>query len=258
MFSLKADNIYDVAKPLHFCSRMFGLTSFVVTREKGKLKLSVNALSIFCLLLSIMWSWMFFAMSYSIQEELTKYKKVWASEIFQKGIYGVTFGFILIFNLTSCWTVLSQRHFAKLLNLIVELDEELLMIKHPLNLVHHKRIVLIPLVAIKLFTIFIFLSIATHQKANNYSFTYLAICYSTVMHLQLNIIIIFHFLFWMWAVKLRYQKLNIYLNDKSFNENSNLVNEKLNIAAMLHDKLVDISELINRCYGVPVRCSLFI
>lgn len=59
----------------------------------------------------------------------------------------------------------------------------------------------------------------------------------------------------MMAVKRRYQKINWFLKHKFwslFSANVDGGNEALNAVASLHDKLVDVSESLNLCYGFPV------
>lgn len=58
------------------------------------------------------------------------------------------------------------------------------------------------------------------------------------MYIELVVFMALQFVLSMWAVKTRYQKINLYLHDNvltSINENVNEGDEKLNKAALLHD-----------------------
>lgn len=62
--------------------------------------------------------------------------------------------------------------------------------------------------------------------------------------------------FWTWAVKLRYHKINVHLRDNFLTTvNKNWSNQNLNRIAILHNKLVDVSELVNRWYEKSVSDS---
>lgn len=72
---------------------------------------------------------------------------------------------------------------------------------------------------------------------------------------ETNVLFVFQFTFWIWALKLRNHKINVHLRDNFSHVNGNRSSENLNRIAILHDKLVDVSELINRCYGMLVSVS---
>lgn len=75
------------------------------------------------------------------------------------------------------------------------------------------------------------------------------------MLMEQSVFLNFQFIFVMLAVKLRYKLINSFLEEKFLTLPIKDVkdgNQKLNAAALIHDKLVDITNIINRCYGVPV------
>lgn len=90
------------------------------------------------------------------------------------------------------------------------------------------------------------------------SHTYIVCSFLIIFYAEAKVLVIFHMMFWIWALKLRYKKVNSYLSGKFLGDNEDAIQEaeRLKIAATLHDRLVDACGIINRCYGVPVRFCL--
>lgn len=258
MFSLRADNIYDVVKPLHLCSTIFGLTSFTVSDSSGKfLAVSTGFWNIFCIIFSSIWSLMTLGMFFSHHEDISaQTSDYWSSKISARGFICIFVGFIFIFNLVNWWTFCNRKQFARLLSTVTEWDNDFEVMKHrhPSNYVQHKRIVLIFIALLTLLAIHSIVSTIYFNCTHNLDMIHMICSLASVILLQFINFVIFHFIFWVWAVKLRYQKINMYLDEALPNEEPN---KKLNIAATLHDQLVDITELINQCYGVPVRLCIY-
>lgn len=253
MFSFKAENLYEVVKPLHLYSRMFGLTSFSVGVSKHKIDVSLNLLSVFCVLYPTIWSLSTIGLFFLVKDEAAQLEGYWVSNIFEIGIYCFSFGFTLTMNLDNWWSFFSRKQFSDLLNVFKEVDEELSRNKSSINYVQHKKIVLIVIIGVNALALLMISSTALYIWSCKLSFTYFVWVFSLTIFVIQNIFVIFHFLFWIWAVKIRYQKINFFLNE-NFLKNEVINGEnKLNVAAVLHDKLVDTSELINQCYGVPVN-----
>lgn len=255
MFSLKANNIYDTAKPLHFCSRMFGLTAFSVRLENHNqlMKASVSLWDICSVVLSTVCSLIFHAMFISIQQEIVASQEIWISEIFITGMVFVTFNYAIISVISIWWTVFLRKSFSELLNTVLEVDLSLQRIKHPLNFSEHKKKVLIFILMIKVLTAGIICAMISYMRSD-LSLTYIICSFLIIFYGEINILIIFHFMFWIWALKLRYKQINLYLSAKYLNDNEDASQEveRLNTAAIIHDRLVDACGIINRCYGVPV------
>lgn len=253
MFSLKADNIYDVAKPFHQCSRLFGLTSFSVKYEDQSLKASTDIRSVLSILFMIVWSLIFIALFLTIPQDDLNIYKVWISEISQIGINFSTFGLTISTNLAILWTFFARDYFSKLLNLIVLVDENLTKIKHPLNFKLHKKIIWIFVTIIALLAVtFIsssFFVIDPIKISSLVCMNFLTVC------TLINVLVILHFTFWIWAIKIRFEKVNFYLEEYLFNITEGI--EKLKTSAKYHAMLVDSSDLINQCYGVPVDIFFF-
>lgn len=67
------------------------------------------------------------------------------------------------------------------------------------------------------------------------------------------------FIFLMWAIRIRYQHINnilqkVYVQNRSNLEkfSPKLTIESIKKLSILHDKLIDISDMTSFCYGVPV------
>lgn len=258
MLSLKADDIYDVAKPLHICSQLIGITSFNITRQSENFVDSVTWRNILCIAASTVWSAtvaLIFIFNMNMMWEI---KALSLSAIFVNSMFCVLLAFLTITILSNWWIFTTRKYFARTLNLLMQVDEELERMKVPINLRKHKKIVVIFIVFAMtgatmslLFTKFIGIDLYFYKIDCVFLMT-MFICMET------NLFFVYHFTFFMWAVKLRYQNINFFLKENFFTSPNEDVKDrigKLNAAALLHDKLVDVSECINRCYGVPVRTN---
>lgn len=256
MFLLKADNIYDVIKPLHYFSQTTGLTSFSIQRRNGSFVGFLRWFNVLFITLSTIWIIfvMFFFMS--DQAKMWKINRAYISEVFQNSMFCVLLAFLTTSILFNWWTFGAKHHFSRALNLLCEVDEKLLELKVPVGLRKHKIVILIFSIVVKSFTT---ASLYATREIGNHSEMYkvnIMLLISMYLCVEMAIFAIYHYTFWMWAVKIRYQKINLCLEEnflKSSDHDMKEGNEILRKAAVLHDKLVDVSECINRCYGVPVR-----
>lgn len=259
MKSIKALDIYDVAKPFHVCSKLLGLTAFTVRRYKGGYLTTVTICNIFSLILSTilncaMLEKLCSSYEYKFVEKQNKYI---GSNILYNAMFFVSFGFMVISMLTNWWTMFQRKVFAKLLTLLSEVDDELKEMEVKVNLKKHRKVMLsfIFIVKMFLFTGLIMNVLSerkdkVHYKHEHGILFYFALAYFS----ELIFFDFYHFSFWIWAIKVRYNRINCYL-DKKFlrNVTDEVVGKKCLIqASTLHNKLVDASELINRCYAVPV------
>ena len=248
MFSIKADNIYDVAQPLHQCSRLFGLTSFSVKYEDQRLKASTDIWSVFSILFTIPWSLICISLYYLMPIDDLNVHNIWISETSEVGMTFLFCGILISTNLAIWWTFMARNHFSKLLNLMLKLDDDLSKIKSPLNFGKHKKIIWVFVTIINLNVVTSIGSAFLMGHPMNFSYFVCMILF-TVCTLM-NIILIIHFTFWIWAIKIRYEKVNHYLEEHFSNITEGI--EKLNASANFHATLVDSSDLINKCYGLPV------
>jgi 7tm Chemosensory receptor len=256
MFLLEAHNIYDVIEPLHFCSKIIGLTSFTILQKRKNYEASTTLFNWFCNFILITWLVslvvILLASIEVFNEENREYVK---SEILQKALITVTFAFFATSIISCGWIFAHRQHFALIIGLLADIDEELSILQVPVDLRKHKKVVLIFLFIFKvLIALGATMSIFIDKNSANAShheniFTWLSTC----LCLELSIFLFLHFTFWMWAVKARYEKINLFLQRNFLNFDDVIKGkERLTKVAEIHEKLVDISEIINRSYGVPV------
>lgn len=264
MISLQTNNIYDVGKPLHVCSQIIGLTAFSIERVQGAFVVSLSWYNIVCIVLSTTLSTSYAFWYIVNQHKFIKLSVIDISAAFENGSMCVSLGFLIFLLCLNIWFVLMRRNFCNILNLLVDVDEELKTLKVPLNFRYHKKIVLLFLCSIKVMTFVQIAAAFAAIESFNLGFTGqsfltdLLIFLAMFVTIETSILLMQQFTFWMWAVKLRYKKINLFLK-KAFlvtsNNNPKDGNDILNRAARLHDKLVDVTKYINICYGLPVRCN---
>ena len=99
-----------------------------------------------------------------------------------------------------------------------------------------------------------------HAKFVNFFDFKLPACVFGFIEIQLNVLLNLQVVFLIWSVKVRYNAINKFLKlnfqTKTFgfchklNERQQI--ELLNETGIIHDHLVDVTNLINQCYGLPV------
>lgn len=256
MLSLQADTIYDVIKPVHFCSQLIGISLFTLKYKKGVFVQTVTGFNILCMMVSTallsgftVWFIFNFEKFYFLQS-------ISSSSFFENSMLCAAHCSLFSIIFAYWWIFGMRQHFVRILNHFKMVDEELYILGVPVDLKKHKKVILILLCAFKLILLlaFILTRKVNHTfQGHNFNLIPVVLMYTWI---EVNHMILSHLTLWMWAVKSRYQKLNEFVR-KSFLESSAFTPKnaicKLNTVALLHDKLVDISECINRCYGTPVR-----
>lgn len=257
MFSF-VENVYDVAKPIHVWSQLIGLTSFSIRKENQTFKAHSTPFNVFCITVSTVCGTATAALFLFNFENRWNSSLVSISEVYTKSMFFVVLTFVVVSAVNNWWTFLARKRFANTLNLLHEVDEELMRLKLPVNFKRQKQIALLFVASVNLLTIVLMLVAELIRKKQKDRPRNLFLHVSLIMTVQQCIFIYFHFFFQMLAVKQRYQKINLFLRQNflvSIRTNVERVNVALNTTASLHDKLVDVSESINRCYGIPVRQS---
>lgn len=257
MFSVKAENIYDVAKPFHVCSQIFSLTSFSIKQRSGKFAATLNCFNIFFMVLFTTCHASYIAFLFSNIKEVSSFRIIYLSEVYENSLIVLMFCYLLYLPSSSFWFFFKRQNLATIFNMIQSVDDQLFEMGVPLNFRKHKKFVLnFAIVTQTVVILSVIFLIFINQNIGYEHLRHLSvICplYS-IISTNLGIIVTYHFTFWMWAVKLRFQKINIFLKE-TFKSGKRVENEMeaLNKAAKLHDKLVDITECINQCYGFPVK-----
>lgn len=261
MFSLKADDIYHVAEPLHFFSKIIGLSCFTVARKNGKFIVRRSLLNFVCILVTTLYSSATGIFFISHIQEMSATSPFAASNFFVKGMFCAMLGVFYVANQSNWWIFFGRKSLCRILNLLAEVDEELETMKVPMNLRKHKKVVLGFVVAIKAFIFVNVILVYLAEVVDNISHIAVPafVMFTAFVLMEIGVFTIFQFIFVMWAVKLRYQKINLFLEENFLNSNCEAKDgkDKIMRAATLHDKLVDVSEAINRCFGVPVSSITF-
>lgn len=253
MLSLKALDIYSVAQPIHFWSKILGLTSFSIDKEKGKFVVKTTLFSVLTLILSTVCS-LGMGVVYVCERTLFVVSgDISPPNSFEKTATFVMFGFFFISFLSIWWIFFAQNSFCKILNLLAEVDEGLAAMNLPINLTKHKKVVWVIILATKTFMLLIVSTSYSIQLAFEFYQPSVIVFLNMCFVIELGLLTIIQYVLILWAVKLRYEKINVLLGENFFASLSDLKdgNKKLSKAAELHNKLAEVSEAINRSFGVP-------
>lgn len=255
MFSLTANDVYDVSEPLHFFSKIIGLTSCTIERKNGKFVSRKSVWNLLFVIFSTLWS---VASAYFYYVYASSNSSGYNSYIhrgFEKSVYFIIIVMFYISTQTNWWIFFAQSSFCEILNCLADVDKELQELKVPVNLRRHKKVILAFVVFVKISIAFnlsvMYLSEATEKIVD---VPVIMLIFACIL-MELGIFTIFHFIFAVWSIKLRYENINLFLmeNISMITDERNDGNEVLTRIAILHDELVDASQAINRCYGVPVN-----
>lgn len=143
MFSLSAQNAYDVVRPLHICSQMIGITSFELSERNNVFVDSVRWRDILCIAVSTVWSASVAFMFIFNVDKMWEIKLYSLSAVFERSMFCVVLAFLAITVLSNWWTFAARHHFSRIFNLLVEIDEELSRIHEPINFRKHKKSIII-------------------------------------------------------------------------------------------------------------------
>lgn len=259
MISLQANNVYDVFKPMHFWSKIIGLTSFKIEVKKKVFVQSISCFNFLCILVSSTF-FLVYGLWFTLNvEKFDKRHLVNSSSFFQNSMIIIALFSMFSTLLSDWWIFLMRKHFVRILNLFTEVDELLQRLDVPMSLRSQRIFILCFVFALKVLMIMaVFMTKVVVDEIPDQ--TYQQVFYVLMfIWIESNYLIASQFSFWMYAVKSRYQKINKFLQ-KNYLTQSGFCSEdehkKLNEVSLLHDKLVDISECINRCYGLPVRTNV--
>lgn len=255
MFSLKAVNINDVSKPLHFCSTLFGFTSFSIKKKEGGFKESVSYFNLLCIIFMTIWNLICTFAFFSSLNRLRTENELFLSEVFQKSMFLVISSFLSLLTIMNWCTFVLRSYYCRLLNQLLGVDEVLLSLGFSVILKKQKKRVLC-LTGCTFALTFFAVGVANfvHDILNKGEHG-MFIILSILICVELWILINSQIMFWMWTVKTRFEMVNSYLKHEFLTPNSTINCNgilKLNKAAELHEKLVEATELINQFYGFPV------
>lgn len=256
MLSTKASNIYDVIRPIHFCSQLIGLTSFSIKKDSLQLyQGSVTLFNVLCLIISTAWSIFTFTRLVSFNAVL---HRKYMSEFFETCLVIVICFNIVIMAFIVWWLFLIKEKLIALLQSIHDVDEALAELKVPINHWKHKKFIIACLIASKILNFSGGVSTFLMSKYTNFYKLTFIMSLADFIGNEYYSIFCSQAIFFLWAVRIRYQSINQYLMKaymrkvKNGNKFSVKDAEDLKTVARLHDKLVDIAQDLSFCYGVPV------
>lgn len=253
MFLLNAEDIYSVALPLHIYSKSIGLTSFSITREGDAFKGSATFFSILSTILSTLWS---FAMGAVFIIQIKRFDTLdiaVAPNSLEKTVLYIT----IVFFFVSCsanWSMFfGRRVFCEILTILKATDVGLSDLIFAVNLRKHKKVILASVFFIKaLITLSVYATYRVDIALGIFQ-PMLLIFFSMCFVMEIGFLTMFQYIFLILAVKLRYTRINTALKNEldTFKGMKSQASKFLKIAT-LHDRLVEVSELINRFYSYPV------
>lgn len=255
MFSLKADDIFDIVQPVHALSKLVGLTSFTIIRKDGAFSGTKTWLSFLGISALTVWS-IFLGINFVVSlNKAFGNNLLGAPNSFEKFSYFVMLALFLITILSNWWILLAQESFCDVLNLLTKIDCELSTLNVPVNLKKHKKFILIFMLTLKVFTFLIIYGTYTVEVELKFFepsvFVFIILYFVSASTFLTQT----HFILLAWALKLRFEKVNYFLKEKFaasiYDQRDG--NRKVSTAASIHGKLVDVSEKINRIYSYPVK-----
>lgn len=244
MFSLIANNFYEVAKPLHISSQLLGLTSFTIKKSNGVFSSTMTLYNLATVLIVSAWN-IYVSFIVITQRSGWSVNRLYLSSIFENFANLILFWFISTTSFINLWTVFKRRRFS--------VDDELTEMNVSINFRQHKKNLLKFIFCITTFLVCsMVLSVIISELKDIHRASFLltiTMCQNIATHVNF----IFQFIFLMAAVKSRYQKINLVLQQiltkKIYSRSeSNTLSE----CALVHDQLGDVIDSINKCFGVPV------
>lgn len=244
-------NILSVLKPLHFFLQIFGLTSFSIRSDPTHgYKCNVSVYNVFILVLSTCWH------LYGIYY-VSSVDSVWEiegngneSEIVNNGVSAVLVLNCAITTFSIWWFFTMKSKFVPILKDIDEVDNVLTSLHSPTEHAKHRQILCIALILQNI--------IITSLTGGSFLSAYCTDFYkpniftsiSEFVAFQYIYLLLVYFNFFTLSVRRRYQRINSLLENAAALDIVDVeVYQKL---ATLHDKMVDVTENLNFCFGTPV------
>jgi hypothetical protein len=267
MFSLKASDIYDVIKPLHVSSQLIGLTSFKMKKENECFVASYTMFNILCISISSFFATSVHAYYLFNFDDLWNHQTIFISDVFLKSLVVISSITLISIIIINWWTFLFRKQFVSIFNQLNSIDEQLKKLDVKFNLDKRKKCIFI--LTVFLFILIVVGVIAMQILSRGFHFNPVQIFVHFLIMIELSqtqFLLPVQYIEMLKALEVRHQKLifvaeNIFfasINGMIVRHDSNrrypeaTREEKLRNIAKIHDKLVDVSEAINRFYGVPV------
>jgi hypothetical protein len=255
-----ADNIFDVVRPIHRYSRVFGLTAFGIDENKGRAwnaKTSVwGVLHVFLLSISFTIMVVCIVKNFDLIMETEKFvfsETIKISAILATVVYSFS-------SLAIAFVTLMTKHsIVNAINIIGDVDRRLLHLGYGLNHKKHRKFIIFGIIAWTLFT-FASSIVAVLTTSDKLNFELIPIVY-ICMIINVNFLFAFNFqtILIQWCLKLRFRELNRFFCAsfaRSVLNNSECIHQitlnNLSEAACLHELIVLASECASSGFGVAV------
>ncbi|CRL05766.1 CLUMA_CG018794, isoform A [Clunio marinus] len=254
MFSLKAKNIYEVARPLLNLSRYFGINAFTIEVKNERVTARVSWIDL-TLILSANFNIIFSSICFlHVFSDLTKLDDMFYSKIYEKTFKcSYVFAFITSFVI-SWWTFSKRNSLIDLFNKLIEADAELENMKVPVNLKKVKKCILMFIFlggfVISIAFVIYLPKIIAEDIHWIHHFGMIS-AQATTFQIFLTFL---QFQFIVHSIKARYVCLNRFLTDNFLKSSNNVYVGKaadLHKVTCIHESLVECSDLVNKFYGVP-------
>lgn len=253
MLSLEADDIYHIVEPFHVISKLIGITSFSVERKGNAFVAKNTCANILCILTSTFLSLAMCAAIVFHKNRISEVTAYGELNSFEEAVFFVMLGFFSITISCNWWIFFSQKRVCKLLTILKDVDMRLQEICVPINLRKHKKVAIALMMILEAFLVLIASITYTVEIVAGILEPSVAIFISMCFIVKLGMMTVFQFIFLAWLVKLRFERINYYLEEKFASLKGVATgNENLSKIASLHDELVDATNEINYCFSYPV------
>lgn len=252
MVSFEAENIFDVIKPLHFCSKIVGLTSFSIKRDgRFRYKSFVSLRDVFCSFAVILWN-VFTLYRLLASKSIWILNPTYLTSFFEKCLVIAICSDVCLMIIINVWLFVIRGKVVQVLDDIRDVDESLMEMNVHIEHSLHKKIVFLLVIITKLANVTGATCAYINSKFTEVYNTNLLMSVADFIGTDYCIVFCLQCLLFLMGIKLRYRKINQVLkrlhSRKAFNTNQNNCQRLAN----LHDKLVEITDSLSFCYGVPV------
>lgn len=253
----RAENIFDVARPLHRISRVFGLTAFAILENEGReWKAKVTFLSfIWVLLLSAYLSTLSIYFIFNF-EKLMFVEEILLTKVIRITMILVSEAFLVNAMLIMITVMLARKAIVRAFNIIADFDEEIsnlaIYFKYKKQKIFITSIIYGWLSVSIIAMIFSTFMHKIHASFKMDPFLLVSLCGC----INLNYFFEFQFIFMLWNLKIRFKAINNILW-KNFNGSVRFQDDFkkikiLNLIARMHELLVFASEAVSDGFGVAV------
>lgn len=253
MFALDADNIYDIVRPLHLSSQLVGLTSFSIIKDNNQVHTAfVSVRNVLCIILSTVWNF-FVIYKYLFTQSVWEFNREYLSSFFENVSKIALSCDVVILIFVNWWLCFRRNEILVILDKFNNIDQSLGKLNVFIN--HRKQKQFVTIFVMSLITMIFCGSLALLYASivsNVYSYS-LILFFADLHSLISSTLLSSQFIFLMLGIKIRYQSINEYLMRDMLESQINVRKpEAYNEITTLHDKLLDATEQISFCYGVPV------